>query len=553
MKLIEGLKKFPPAVEGFTGKFIKNAADAAAVFFVVAALFLGVGTTALNIFLKPYAMGHLSELLKCKTDCSFVYLAPSGGPRIILRNVTLSNDFGRILHAETASIFFDISDIRQKKISFREILFDGCDAIISKKKGTFSIQELIESVTAPSKKPPEIKISVGRISFVKSGIKFSDTDSGEHFSFPSSSVHIDLTGTGTKIFFISNFASMPFTVIAKYSKGWRIAAKNRGVPLAGILNVLGYKANIKGSLDTDIVYKGDFKKKNILDGNLFFKDVKYGGFAFDGQVFFDANKFDLELKGPGRRATASGVFSGGAVLFSNACIDFEDIKAEAAGSVSSRYFNFEGQFRELKITSALFKGSVDGTIRANGVFKDLKNIDVEAQILKGEGEFSKLSLLYNVLQTLDVFNYLIGKFPKYTSNFPVTDMSGKITKKGALIKIDDALIENEQSRTSVLGNIDIGKNEVDIVVGFQVQKFINDVISKIPVVGYILLDEKKSLLPVFVKVSGVLSKPSVKVMPAKTITGPLIGIVEKTFKIPFKLFEKGKKGGEYESRAHIYR
>ncbi len=105
----------------------------------------------------------------------------------------------------------------------------------------------------------------------------------------------------------------------------------------------------------------------------------------------------------------------------------------------------------------------------------------------------------------------------------------------------DIFIENEHSRTSVHGDVDIDKDTIDLVVGFQAQKFVSDVISKIPLVGYVLLGEKKSLLPVFVKVEGPLSRPRTRAMPAKTITGPLTGIMERVFKIPFRVFIESKK------------
>ncbi|MCD6311502.1 MAG: AsmA-like C-terminal domain-containing protein [Elusimicrobia bacterium] len=301
------------------------------------------------------------------------------------------------------------------------------------------------------------------------------------------------------------------------------------------------KEKVTGFFGSDIVYEGNFSDKNSLNGNLFLSDVRFGGIGGTGQIYFEGNRFFAEIKGDERRASAAGSLEKGTLLLENIFVDYPLISAEATGSLTLRGFRLKGQFSKLVLNESLFKGVLSGDVECDGEFGNIKFCNARALIKKGSGEFSRLSMLYNILQTLDVFNYLIGRFPDYSGHFPINSVEGGIVKRGAVISVKDVLIENDHSRTSVYGDVDIDKNNIDIVVGFQAQKFVNDVISKIPLVGYVLLGEKKSLLPIFVKVEGPLSDVRTHVMPAKTITGPLTGIVERIFKIPFRVFVESKK------------
>jgi len=496
---------------------------------------------AINLFLKPYVLKAISAYLKSEVKCQVMYVTPFRGIKVICVKPTASNKYGRFLSADRAIIDVDISNIRGGAVRFPSIILTGAAIDLFKSGGKFNIEELIKSVSKSSDKTPKISLSAGHISFTDSNVTFSDRDSAVNFTFPASSLNIALTQPGVQITFISNLGKTPFSIIARRLKEWRIIVKNRNIPLRDALRVFGVKERIKGRLSIDMEYEGNFSNKNILNGNVFFEDLRYKKFAGRSQLFFDKNKFFAEISGGNEKATVTGEFDKGVFKFANVFADFENISVEAAGECSAQSFDFAGQFAKLKITEALFNGILSGEIKASGRFNDLKHVNLNVFINDGHGSFSKLSLLYNILQTLDVFNYLIGKFPDYADRFPITRIEGRINKQNGLIKISDVLLENMTSRTSVYGSVDLDENNIDMVVGFQVQKFVNDLLSKIPVVGYILLGKKKSLLPIFIKVKGALNKPKIKMMPAKTITGPMVGIVERTFGIPFKVFKKKEK------------
>ncbi|MCD6412556.1 MAG: AsmA-like C-terminal domain-containing protein [Elusimicrobia bacterium] len=508
--------------------------------FAIAAVFFFL---AVNFFLKPYILSKLSGYLKSEVNCSFIWFRFDDGFRAVCRNVSARNRFGKFLSAELAVVPIDLSGVRQREISFGKILIVNSVIRVEKMKKGFNISDLLASVSKSSGKKPKIKLRVSAISFVKSEIYFGKGTSGEMMHFSSADFNILLNQPGTKIFFTSAYGRKPFTVVAHRLIDWRISARNKNIPVSRILDIFDIKAKIEGFVDVDMVYKGNFSKKNVLNGNVFLRDFKTGLISGSGQIFVKENKFFAELSGSDGKFSASGIFNAGTFLFQNAFLKLPEVSAEFAGSLSGDEFSVEGQFEDLKMKNKLFSGVLSGEIRASGSLLRLNKVSADLAITAAEGSFSKLSFLYNVLQTLDVFNFLLGKFPKYKDNFPVDRITGRVVKDASFVKISDVLVENSVSRTSVDGDIDLEKNSLDLIIGFQAQKFVNDVISKIPLVGYVLLGKTKSLIPIFVRVSGSVSKPSISPLPAKTIGGPIVGIVERTFKIPFKIFKSfgGKK------------
>jgi len=525
----------------FLKTVLKKTFDFTVTLIGAALLFAGAVMILLNLTLRPYICRVLSGYLASDIKVAVIYIAPTGD--IICVSPRASSASGEFLRADNAVIKCDVSGLRNKKLFFKEIIFNNPDLKIARGKKGFNISGLIKSVTAartPSR--DGYKFSVGHITFNYGEASFSDENSGRLFRFSDASLVIDLKGRGTGITLVSGFGAHPFTAHARYfNKIWKIAAKNSELPAGDVLRIFGLKGNVSGFFGSDIVYEGNFAGRNSLKGNLFLSNVYYGGTGGTGQIYFDGTRFFAEIKGKKQHASAAGFLDAGDMVLENIFVDSPAFSAEAAGRLTLQGFYLKGQFSRLAINESLFSGVMSGDIECDGEFSKLKLCNARVMIKKGSGEFSKLSMLYNILQTMDVFNYLVGRFPDYSGKFPVSAVGGEIIKKGAVIHANDVLVENEHSRTSVYGDVDIDKNTIDLVVGFQAQKFINDVISKIPLVGYVLLGEKKSLLPVFVKVEGPLSSPQTHAMVGKTITGPLTGIVERMFKIPFRVFVESKK------------
>jgi hypothetical protein len=66
--------------------------------------------------------------------------------------------------------------------------------------------------------------------------------------------------------------------------------------------------------------------------------------------------------------------------------------------------------------------------------------------------------------------------------------------------------------------------------------FFNEIIRLVPGVKQILIGKKKSMLPLWVRISGPLDDPEVKVQPVKSLEKKLWSTVKGVFTLPEDVF-----------------
>ncbi len=102
--------------------------------------------------------------------------------------------------------------------------------------------------------------------------------------------------------------------------------------------------------------------------------------------------------------------------------------------------------------------------------------------------------------------------------------------------IHDAFLKSNELSIRGQGNVDILNNKIDMDLVLKTD--LGSKLSKIPVVGYIILD--KDSLSTKLKLSGDLDNPQVKTKIAKQILKAPLNILKRTLELPFSIFEKDK-------------
>jgi hypothetical protein len=87
------------------------------------------------------------------------------------------------------------------------------------------------------------------------------------------------------------------------------------------------------------------------------------------------------------------------------------------------------------------------------------------------------------------------------------------------------------------GSIDLKENTLDVYLGTQPLETVDVVVSKIPVLGYILTGDKKALLTYYFTVKGPLGDAEVKHVPFRSLGGGMAGLFKRLFLTPVKLFK----------------
>ena len=143
-------------------------------------------------------------------------------------------------------------------------------------------------------------------------------------------------------------------------------------------------------------------------------------------------------------------------------------------------------------------------------------------------------LLNNILAFINTVPALVTfSLPGYNKNGLYIDASyAKVHAKNGVFNISDFLVDSKEIDIFGKGVADIKNDKIDVNLNLKTD--LGSSVSKIPLVGYILLDGDS--ISTSVHVTGKLSNPEVGSMLAKDIIVAPLNIIKRTILLPFKLF-----------------
>jgi len=109
--------------------------------------------------------------------------------------------------------------------------------------------------------------------------------------------------------------------------------------------------------------------------------------------------------------------------------------------------------------------------------------------------------------------------------------------KGEKIVFDSIYIEGKSSTVVGKGVIDLKQNRIDIQLAIKTAKRLGNVVGNIPLLGYILLGEDKSMT-VGLRIQGTLDKPKVETSAAEEILTLPIEWIKRTIESPRQMMKE---------------
>jgi len=233
----------------------------------------------------------------------------------------------------------------------------------------------------------------------------------------------------------------------------------------------------------------------------------------------------------------------GGTLTGNGRIDIADAGAP-------RYhFNFDLdklsaeqclQFLDMKdrFITGTFSAKGDLTAKGgNGV--DLKKTalgNVRIRMEKGMlTRFAVLSKIFSILNVSQLFKFQLPDMVR--GGMPYDSVAATLSFKDGIASTRDLFIDSDAMDISAVGAIDMPKGEfVETIVGVKPLQTLNKAVSLIPVIGWILTDENRSVMTVYFEVKGSLNNPTVTAIPVKAMARGVFDIFKNIFQLPAKLF-----------------
>ncbi len=154
-------------------------------------------------------------------------------------------------------------------------------------------------------------------------------------------------------------------------------------------------------------------------------------------------------------------------------------------------------------------------------------------------KFGALAKLFAVLSPIDIFSGNLPDFSRKGMDYDLLELKGKFKKD--YLKVEAFQLNAPGLRIFGTGKVFFLKKEVDLTLLVSPFKTFNAVVSKVPLIGWVLTGKSKMLIALPVKVSGPVKDPSILPLDPVSLGSQFLGIVERTFKLPVKILTPNQK------------
>jgi hypothetical protein len=206
-------------------------------------------------------------------------------------------------------------------------------------------------------------------------------------------------------------------------------------------------------------------------------------------------------------------------------------KVTAAAHISMRDEPFERAIQCLTKGTVQITGNADLTaeLRTEGRRPNLaRNLTGTVQAEMRKGSVHKFALLGNILSLRNIAS--LNKMEQ--GGFPYRRMTAKGNFKDGAFLLEEGFFDSDAVRVAAHGRVGVQDPDTQLSVLIGLLTNVDRVTGAIPIVGYVF---GGSLTAIPVSVTGDIRNPLVVPLGPRAVTDSLLGIFERTLKLPGKL------------------
>ncbi len=185
-----------------------------------------------------------------------------------------------------------------------------------------------------------------------------------------------------------------------------------------------------------------------------------------------------------------------------------------------------------EVTGAL---SLGGTLASRGRGEEgfRPNLNGTLKLVMSDGEFGRQTLTVRVLSLINLGEILNPKTLDTSSRgMPYQRVTGDIAIERGVARTENLLLESRAFNSSAHGQIDLVNETIDMNVAVKPFQTLDRVVTKVPVVGWLLSGNGGAVIAAFYRVRGPLSDPTVTSLPVKNISRNVFGIFRRLLQLP---------------------
>jgi uncharacterized protein involved in outer membrane biogenesis len=174
--------------------------------------------------------------------------------------------------------------------------------------------------------------------------------------------------------------------------------------------------------------------------------------------------------------------------------------------------------------------------RGDGVAALKKTVRGSVGVHLEKGVINKFNILSKVFSILNVSQLLDFRLPDMVSSgMPYNRIDGNFSFNDGSVSTSDLSINSPSMNISVVGKSDIVKEDIDLTIGVQPFQTVDKIVSRIPIVGWILTGRDRRLLVTYYEAKGKWDDPKVSAIPITSLSRGVFNIFKRTFNLPGKL------------------
>jgi len=341
-------------------------------------------------------------------------------------------------------------------------------------------------------------------------------------------------------------------------EGWpsyQVHYRLEGVEAAQLQKAAGVKVYVSGKLSAggDLTAKGshweELKKTGSvateldLSNGVIQLDALGGGPGQAGQLPFKSlhTKLSVEKHLLTVRSTRMEALEG--VITGEAEADFTTperpgyrVDCQAEGLNAAQVLKAFQVKRELTGRLKLKAGL---TARGTALSELEKTLQGTVELHFAKGVINKYATISKIFSILNVSQLLSFHLPDMvTTGMPYDRLDGTFTLKDGVASTGDLTLATPSINMAAVGTADLVSSRLDLVVGVELLQTIGKVVSRIPVVGWILTGSNKRFLVTYFDVKGDWNDPKVSAVPVSSISGGVTNIFKRILKLPAELVTK---------------
>ncbi|MFO7983158.1 MAG: AsmA-like C-terminal domain-containing protein [Desulfuromonadales bacterium] len=191
------------------------------------------------------------------------------------------------------------------------------------------------------------------------------------------------------------------------------------------------------------------------------------------------------------------------------------------------------------------KGMITGNLRGDfylegieGKERFLKSSQGSFNILIDGGvllRFKILSKIFSILNVSQIFNFTL---PDTSSRgMPYDKLAATVRLRQGILETDNLFIDSEAMNMTAVGSMNLLDKSLDLIIGVKPLQTVDEIITKIPIAGWLLTGEEKTLITTHFEVAGTTDDPKVRPIPISSVSDKAKGIFRRLFGLPEKLIK----------------